>query len=55
MASAQDTSSAKVILSSPTDWKFWYTLLRDKATALQVWEFLDPDKDTPQTGRAKGQ
>jgi hypothetical protein len=51
MASAQDTSLAKVILSSPTDWEPWYIPLRDKATALQVWEFVDPDKDTPQPMR----
>ena len=48
MASAQTAPSAKVILSSPTDWEPWYTLLRDKATALQVWEIVDPDKDMPQ-------
>jgi cytochrome oxidase Cu insertion factor (SCO1/SenC/PrrC family) len=51
MASAQVTPSAKVILSSPTDWEPWYTLLKDKAITLQVWEFVDPDKDTPQPMR----
>ena len=51
MASAQVTPSAKVILSLPTDWEPWYTLLKDKAIALQVWEFVDPDKDTPQPTR----
>ena len=51
MDSAKDTPSAKVILASPTDWEPWYTLLRDKATALQVWEFVDPDGDTPQPSR----
>jgi hypothetical protein len=51
MDSVKDTPSAKVILASPTDWEPWYTLLRDKATALQVWEFVDPDGDTPQPSR----
>jgi hypothetical protein len=30
MAANQAPSSAKVILSSPTDWETWYTLLSDK-------------------------
>jgi hypothetical protein len=48
MALAQAPQLAKVVLSLLTDWESWYTLLRDKVTALQVWEFVDPDKNTPQ-------
>jgi hypothetical protein len=46
MASPQPASSAKVILSSPADWETWFTLLKRKATSLEVWEYVDPDTDT---------
>jgi hypothetical protein len=51
MASSQVPTSANVILSSPTDWEPWYTLLNDKANRLQVWEYVDPDGVTPQPRR----
>jgi hypothetical protein len=51
MAANHGAALTKVVLSSPTDWEPWFTLLRDKATALEVWEFVDPEKDTPQPKR----
>jgi hypothetical protein len=51
MASNQTGTSAKVTLSSSTDWEPWYTLLRDKATSLEVWEYVDSETTTPQPKR----
>ena len=46
MASS-DAPSVKVILSSSTDWEPWYTVLKDQASSLNVWDYVDPDKTTP--------
>jgi hypothetical protein len=51
MASSQAGTSAKVTLSSSTDWEPWYTLLRDKATSLEVWEYVEPEAVTSQPKR----
>jgi hypothetical protein len=47
----QVLTSADVILSSPRDWELWYTILKDKANMLEVWEYVDPDRVTPQPCR----
>ena len=46
MASS-DEPSVKVILSSSTDWEPWYTIPKDQASSLNVWDYVDPDKTTP--------
>lgn len=51
MTSKQVLTSADVILSSPDDWELWYTILKDKANILEVWEYIDPDRVTPQPRR----
>jgi hypothetical protein len=53
MASTQATPSAKVILSSPADWETWFTLLKRKATSLEVWEYIDPETETPLPNRSE--
>src|ERR1700735_4616897 len=39
------SNSIKKILSSPRDWTEWYGMTKSHAVHLQIWQYLDPEKE----------
>ena len=35
-----------VILDTPSDWKYWYMIIKDKAERQDIWNLCDPDLPT---------
>lgn len=47
MASSNSTSSKiSIILSIPSDWDEWLEVIKSKAIAGQIWEYVDPSTET---------
>lgn len=39
------SNSIKKILSLPRDWTEWYGMTKSHAVHLQIWQYLDPEKE----------
>ena len=37
------SSTTKVILATPSDWREWYQLIKSSAGYAKVWEYINPD------------
>lgn len=46
-----ETTKVSVVLAQPANWWYWIKQIEDIALSRSIWEYIDPDGDSPEPER----